>query len=54
MKMVFRIVLQVCFTLFLAVGAFAEGDVEGSKDPSFLTRMPYYIINVYEEKDFDS
>ncbi len=31
-----------------------DGDLEGSKDPSFLTRMPNFSISVYEQKDFDA
>jgi OmpA-OmpF porin, OOP family len=31
-----------------------ENDVDGSKDPAFLTRMPNFLITQYDEREFGS
>jgi len=44
----------VVLALCIALPAFAEEDVEGSKDHPLVSRMPGFFIAEYIEKDFDS
>ncbi len=53
MKLV-RLASAISVILLLSGIASAEDDVEGSKDPSYITRMPNFTISLYEQKDFDS
>jgi len=45
--------IGVCVLLCLAVTAFAQQDVEGSKDHPLFSRMPGYYIGEYTVHDFD-
>jgi OmpA-OmpF porin, OOP family len=48
-----RILSGILFLFFLMAGvAFAEKDVEGSKDHPLITRMPDYFISSYEVSEF--
>jgi outer membrane protein OmpA-like peptidoglycan-associated protein len=49
-KLVFIFIAGLC----LAPAAFAQEDVEGSKDHPLITRMPGFYIAEYIEKEFDS
>jgi len=44
----------VVLALCIALPAFAEEDVEGSKDHPLANRMPGYYISEYIDRDFDS
>jgi OmpA-OmpF porin, OOP family len=52
-KNIIRTLSSILFLFFLMAGvAFAEKDVEGSKDHPLITRMPDYYISNYEVSEF--
>jgi OmpA-OmpF porin, OOP family len=53
MRMLRSYAIGVCVLLCLAVTAFAQQDVEGSKDHPLFSRMPGYYIGEYTVHDFD-
>jgi OmpA-OmpF porin, OOP family len=55
MKRIGYILPGILFILFLTVGfAFAQTDVQGSKDHPLITRMPGYYISQYNVAEFDA
>jgi OmpA-OmpF porin, OOP family len=49
-----RLIGVVILALCIALPAFAQEDIEGSKDHPLVSRMPGFSIAEYIEKDFDS
>ena len=59
MKLILHSKIQLSIAMVLSIFllssvAFAESDVEGSKDHPLFTRMPNHYISIYEDKEFDS
>jgi OmpA-OmpF porin, OOP family len=52
-KNIIRTLSSILFLFFLTAGvAFAEKDIDGSKDHPLITRMPDYYISNYEVSEF--
>jgi OOP family OmpA-OmpF porin len=54
MRIQTRLIGVVILALCIALPAFAQEDIEGSKDHPLVSRMPGFSIAEYIEKDFDS
>ncbi len=56
MKMLTRVALLFVNLVLLGTGSASagQGDAEGSKDHPLFSRMPGYVIQRYEEREFDS